>query len=133
HSMYMFTLQAYLALQCFAAATDYYYIFVDFPSFKPPGTPNWVMLNSRQWLIGRPNCEPNIDNLGPKEMKKYCGVLYGILTGSLALGGGNFVLKTLIEYVFALAGTPFLLLVSGAVRSAYLRFYFRRFMRANTK
>lgn len=106
----MFALQSELTLQCFAAATDYFYIFVEYPDFKPPGTPSWAMLNSRQWLIGRPKCEPNSENLGPKEMKKYCGILYGILTGGLALGG-KFILKTLMEYVLALAGTPFLLLI----------------------
>lgn len=108
----MLLIQASVSFQTFIPVTDIFYTFGD--GF--PWAPQWVKLNSREWLAGDPNCTATYAQEAALGYSKPCGTLYMILSGQLVLTGhqrsnDDFTLGELIANVYAISSGPFLLLV----------------------
>lgn len=106
----MLVVQSYLALQQFIESTDYYGSSAMYGLPAPTWVPSWLMLWSRGWLAGDADCETSLEFVKPKKGPKYCGTPYMIVSGEFVLTG-DLTASSLAEYLFALSGAPFLLII----------------------
>lgn len=104
----MFLVQAVLAFQAFVFATDNMGTFEHYGSPVPSWIPKWLMLWSSKWMVGKDDC--SAQEAIPEYGVEYCGLLYGLLSGYLAIPGEVMVLS-IVEHMFCLSASPFLLIV----------------------
>ncbi|KAH7705746.1 hypothetical protein AAVH_27042 [Aphelenchoides avenae] len=124
----MFAVQLFMAFQTFVETTDLnglLGVYYDLIHQELYGVPRWLQLSSKQWLAGDAKCEVDWLKVEPDVGPKYCGTLYMVLTGNQVLVV-DITVASLINNLFALSGSAFLLIVSGTVRKAYTQFYFGR-------
>lgn len=108
----MLMVQASLAFQQFILVTDMYHKFGDALSWVP----QWVKLNSHEWLAGDRNCTVAYELGAALGYSKPCGTLYMILSGQQVLIAphnlyDDFTLGEVIENLYAISSGPFLLMV----------------------
>lgn len=114
HSLFMFVIQLWLTFQNFVILSDEFGIAEQYDDRTPRWVPKWLILWSQGWLAGNADCVQDPREARPKRGKEYCGVFYMILTGYLPVSESQ-VLKGIMEHVFALVGTPFLLFIRYVV------------------
>ncbi|KAH7701968.1 hypothetical protein AAVH_30892 [Aphelenchoides avenae] len=133
HSLFMLLVQAFLSLQTFSRTTNQLWMFTALEA-SVSWAPEWLKVDSREWFAGDPTCtgtslgDTVAEMVGPVPGAQPCGTLYMILSGQQKLFGYADV-EFMTNNLFSLCSGPFLLIVSGTVRSGYLQFYLKRWQR----